>query len=106
MALHRKLVRDLVPALIQQGGEVAVTRILDDAEYGASLFTKLGEEANELRTAPPQERLEELADVLEVVRALAGHFGHTLDEVQAAADAKAAVRGGFEQRLWLEETTL
>lgn len=105
MAVHRKLVRDLVPALIQQGGEVAVTRVLDGAEYAASLFTKLAEEADELRTAAPQERLEELSDVLEVVRALAAHYGHTLEEVQAAADAKAALRGGFGQRLWLEETT-
>jgi predicted house-cleaning noncanonical NTP pyrophosphatase (MazG superfamily) len=104
--LHRKLVRDLVPAIIQEHGEIAVTRVLEDAEYGASLFTKLREEADELRICPPQERLGELADVLEVVRALAVHYGHSLDEVVAAADDKAAERGGFEQRLWLEETTL
>lgn len=106
MPLHRKLVRDLVPAIIQEHGEIAVTRVLSDAEYGASLFSKLQEEADELRISPPQERLGELADVLEVVRALAAHYGHTLGEVIDAADAKTAARGGFGQRLWLEETTL
>lgn len=106
MAEHRKLVRDLVPAIIQANGEIAITRVLEDGEYDAALHTKLREESDELRVAPPQEKLGELADLLEVVRALAARSGHTFEEVVAAAESKAASRGGFDARIWLEETSL
>ena len=106
MAEHRKLVRDRIPAIIQANGEIAIPRVLEDGEYTAALHTKLREESDELRVAPPQEKLEELADLLEVVRALAAHSGYSLGEVLTEADAKAASRGGFDARLWLEETSL
>lgn len=67
--------------------------------------TRSREEADELRDAEPQERIGELADLLEVVKALAAHHGHDWDDVVAAAAAKASSWGEFEGRLWLEETT-
>jgi predicted house-cleaning noncanonical NTP pyrophosphatase (MazG superfamily) len=67
------------------------------------VHAKLAEEAQELRAAAPGERLGELADLQEVVRALAADAGHTLEEVISAASAKSAKRGGFDKRIWLEE---
>lgn len=102
--IHRKLVRDLIPAIITANGGTAVSRVLEPDEYRAALHAKLAEESAELRTAAPAEQLGELADLLDVVKALAADAGHTLDQVIDAAAAKTAKRGGFTSRLWLEET--
>lgn len=101
---HRKLVRDLIPDIITGSGGTAVIRVLEPDEFRAALHAKLAEESEELRTAAPEAQLGELADLLEVVKALAADTGHTLDEVIDAAAAKTAKRGGFTSRLWLEET--
>jgi len=45
--------------------------------------------------------VEELADLLEVVRALAAEHGVDWDEVLTAADDKKQDRGGFAGRLFL-----
>jgi predicted house-cleaning noncanonical NTP pyrophosphatase (MazG superfamily) len=104
VVVHRKLVRDLIPSIIHANGGTAVSRVLDADEYRAALHSKLAEESDELRSAAPDEQLGELADLLEVVKALAADAGHTLEEVLDAANAKTAKRGGFDGRLWLEET--
>lgn len=102
---HRKLVRDLIPAIITANGGSAVTRTLKPKEYLAALHAKLAEESEELRAAvEPSDRLGELADLLEVVIALAADTGYNLLEVIEAAASKSAERGGFTHRVWLEET--
>jgi predicted house-cleaning noncanonical NTP pyrophosphatase (MazG superfamily) len=102
--VHRKLVRDLIPDIITANGGTAVTRTMAPEEYRAALHAKLAEESEELRAAAPGEQLGELADLLEVVKALAADTGHTIEEVLDAANAKTVKRGGFNRRLWLEET--
>jgi predicted house-cleaning noncanonical NTP pyrophosphatase (MazG superfamily) len=61
------------------------------------------EEAEELRSARPDERLGELADLQEVLSALTAVFGFSTEQVALAAQSKRAARGGFERRLWLDE---
>lgn len=69
---HRKLVRDLIPSIIAANGGTAVTRPMEPKEYRAALHAKLAEESEELRAAAePADKLNELADLLEVVMALA-----------------------------------
>lgn len=102
--VHRKLVRDRIPEIIAANGGAVSVRVMDQDEYRAALHTKLGEEAAELRAAEPREQLGELADLLDVVQALAADAGHTLDDVIAAAASKTRKRGGFAGRLWLEWT--
>ena len=97
-----KLVRDRIPALIEADGRMPQTRVLSDATYLSALLDKLVEEAGELRAASPAHRLEEMADVVEVLRALGDHLGIAPADVLAAADAKRAERGGFAERIWLE----
>jgi predicted house-cleaning noncanonical NTP pyrophosphatase (MazG superfamily) len=98
-----KLVRDKIPDLIRASGRTPRVRALDGAAYATALHHKLLEEAEELRSAPTASAaLEEIADVLEVLTAIAALHGATLDDVVKRADRKRAERGGFTRRLWLE----
>ncbi|MFE5706638.1 hypothetical protein [Rhodococcus koreensis] len=54
----------------------------------------------------PDERVDELADLLEVTTALIAALGITEAEVKQAADRKRATRGGIERRIWLEHVEL
>ena len=47
----------------------------------------------------------ELADLLEVVRAVATARGSSIEEVEAIRRDKAAKRGGFEKKILLTEVT-
>lgn len=97
-----KLVRDRIPEIILAEGRRPTTKTLGDAEYLAALLEKLSEEVGELRTASPDKRLEEAADVHEVLIALLALSGLTEDDLLSAAAAKRSNRGGFENRIWLD----
>lgn len=100
---YNKLVRDKIPEIIQGNGEKPVTRILDEVEYKSELEKKLNEEYQEVLGATTSEdRIEELADMLEIIDALAALEGKTLGDVVEVAKQKKLKRGGFEQRIFLE----
>ena len=99
---HGKLVRDLIPDIITAAGKTCVTRTLDDASYLAALDAKLTEELAEYQA---DKSLEELADLLEVMMTAAAARGHDFSEVEAIRREKAAKRGGFAKRIWLETVT-
>lgn len=96
--IYNKLVRDKIPDMIAQKGEKANIRILDDAEYLESLEKKLDEEVGEYHA---DKNIEELADILEVVFALAEALGHTRRELMDAYQKKRDDRGGFAERIFL-----
>ena len=96
---HDKLVRDRIPEIIEASGKTCVTRPLSDGEYVAALDRKLTEELAEYHA---DGSMEELADLLEVMMAVAKARGHDFSEVEAIRRDKAERRGGFEQRIWLE----
>lgn len=105
--LYQKLVRDRIPELIKSGGDHPITRVLDNhEEYLAALYAKLIEEVGELCAASRAEELDELADVLEALTALARALGHTEEALAGAASAKRADRGSFAGRVWLEAVNL
>ena len=81
---YHKLVRDGIPRIIEAGGGQPVTRVLDQAGYLAALRVKLMEEAEEAQAAPDRQLRSELADVLEVLRALAAAHGIALTSRLAA----------------------
>jgi len=97
-----KLVRDRIPEIIEGDGGDPRRKTLDDAGYEAALLDKLDEEVAELRDAAPPDRLEEAADVYEVLLALVDHLGHDWADVVAAAGRKRAERGGFADRVFLD----
>jgi predicted house-cleaning noncanonical NTP pyrophosphatase (MazG superfamily) len=91
-----KLVRDKIPDLIYSHGEIACISIADHEEYQVLLRRKLQEEVGEFlqsRTA------EELADILEVVYALAACDGLDQSDLERLRRVKAAERGGFLGRI-------
>ena len=96
--LYNKLVRDKIPEIIAQQGESANIRVLSDKEYTAALEQKLDEETREFHK---ERNLEELADILEVVYALADDLGYTKDELLDMYNQKHEKRGGFQNRFFL-----
>lgn len=102
MPVYNKLVRDLIPQVIEYTGKEYRTRILDEEEYKKELIIKLKEESEEYFAAQSKmESLEELADMLEVIRALAVVYGATWEELEALREEKAKARGGFQERVYL-----
>lgn len=98
--IHNKLVRDNIPLIIEAAGKQAVTRVLADEEYLAELDRKLTEECAEYQT---DKSLEEMADVLEVLYAIAAARGYSVEELEHARAEKAEKRGGFADRIFLEK---
>lgn len=94
-----KLVRDRIPEIICGRGGDPVVRVADPAEYRALLRAKLVEEAGEVLTADEVSVAEELADVLEVIHAMAAELGFGFGQVEKVRVAKAAERGGFGGRI-------
>lgn len=101
---YEKLVRDKIPNIIISDGRVAKTRILDDEEYLVALEQKLQEECAEVLAERGEHRIEELADVMEVVKALAEAQGSDLAAVERARQNKFDKRGGFAQKIFLIES--
>ena len=98
-----KLVRDNIPDIILSNEETPVTRILNDEEYKKALEEKLYEEYEEVLSAGGTERCEELADMVEVIRALAKLENKSLEDIISLAEDKRAKRGGFDDRIYLEK---
>ncbi|MBD2846626.1 nucleoside triphosphate pyrophosphohydrolase [Paenibacillus sp. IB182496] len=102
MPVYNKLVRDRIPEIIAAGGKTCRTRTLDEAAYRSELLAKLKEESAEYFAAErPEEALEELADMLEVMRALAVTHGVSWEALEALRERKAEARGGFAERVYL-----
>ncbi len=97
---YDKLVRDRIPEIIEAQGKKCVCSTLSDEEYLLRLDEKLNEELAEYQE---DKSMEELADLLEVVRAVAAARGSSFEEVEALRREKAARRGGFEKKLLLVE---
>jgi predicted house-cleaning noncanonical NTP pyrophosphatase (MazG superfamily) len=97
--VHNKLVRDRIPKIIAADGKQANTRILGDKEYLKELVKKLGEEAKELQK---DLSVEELADIKELVIAIREALGVHAGELEEVRRQKAAQRGRFKKKIFLE----
>ncbi len=96
MVGRSKLVRDKIPQIIRANGEDPMVRVADEAEFLGLLRAKLLEEVDEfLASDDPAE----LADVLEVLLALAAELGVDQGQLEKLRAAKACERGGFTSRL-------
>lgn len=93
--LPEKLVRDRIPEIIEARGERAAIRLVTGPEeYLELLHAKLLEEAAEFRADPSAE---EMADIMEVLRALSTAYSLDPADVETVRVAKARERGGFER---------
>ena len=101
--MYQKLVRDKIPEIILNNGEQPIIKILSDEEYKQELERKLNEEYQEVLNSNGKERIEELADMLEVMISLAKLENKNLDDIIETAKNKKEKRGGFEKKIYLEE---
>lgn len=102
MPIYNKLIRDRIPEIISSSGKKFTVSILSDDEYLAKLRDKCQEELNEYYAAKTtEEALEELADLMEVIYALAKVHGSLPSELEQIRQQKAQKRGGFEKKLFL-----
>ena len=101
--IYNKLVRDNIPSIIKWNGATPITRILNEEEYKKELEKKLYEEYNEVLEASGEDRVEELADMIEVIKYLAKLEGKELGDVIKTADEKSTKRGAFNDRIFLEK---
>lgn len=85
---YQKFVRDKIPEKIKNNNETPIIRTLNNKEYIKELEKKLYEEYIEVLSAKGNDKLEELADMLEVITALANSENKTLDDIIKIANNK------------------
>ena len=100
---YNKLVRDNIPNIIKNNGETPITRILTNEEYKQKLEKKLYEEYQEVLESSGEDRVEELADMLEVIKALAKLENKDLEDIINIANQKNSKRGSFNDKIFLEK---
>lgn len=100
MKIYNKLVRDNIPEICSANGEKAYVSCLSDIQYNAQLKKKLLEEVDEFLE---NDDVEELADIIEVVEALAVFNGCGFEELLKIKEKKANKNGKFHKRLFLEK---
>ena len=98
--VYQKLVRDRIPEIIEADGKTCVTETLSDSRYLEMLDAKLAEELAEYRES---KSLEELADLLEVMKAVVQARGWTWGQLEQVRQEKAVQRGGSEKKILLKE---
>ena len=102
MKTYKKLVRDRIADIILKEGSLPTTRILDDEEYIKALNKKLTEEVKEYLE---EENIEEMVDILEVIRAILDYRNVTYEEIEEKRIKKAKKRGAFKEKVFLEKVT-
>lgn len=100
MKIYNKLIRDKIPEIISAASKSFDTHIATEEEYTNGLEAKLNEEVLEYLE---DKNLEELADIMEVVFALARNLGYSEDDLIQKRNEKRDNRGGFHDKLILEK---
>jgi predicted house-cleaning noncanonical NTP pyrophosphatase (MazG superfamily) len=95
---HNKAIRDKIPEIIKESGNVCNSVTLSDEQFLIELEKKLVEELTEYQES---KNVEELADVLEVIYRISNLKGFNLDKVRLE---KIEKRGKFEKNLFLIDT--
>ncbi|MBL4933202.1 nucleoside triphosphate pyrophosphohydrolase [Clostridium paridis] len=97
---YNKLVRDKIPEIIKESGRQCDYIIADKKEQLELLINKLDEEVLEFKE---DRNLEELADIMEVLFALANNLGFKEEELIKKREEKKGERGGFEDGIVLQK---
>lgn len=96
MKQYNKLVRDRVPAMLLASGRKTVSKTIVGKELMAALRAKVDEELAEYDAAPDDEgAADELADLLEVIMAIARQRGYDEARIGELRAAKTLERGAF-----------
>lgn len=98
--IYNKLVRDNIPQIMVQNGAEPVTRILNDEEYFQELNKKLTEEVAEYLES---YEIVEIADIIEVLRAILELKGISYDDFEDIRKEKVRTKGAFKNKIYLEK---
>ena len=98
---HNKLIRDRIPEIIRQAGRKCEVKMMSQSEYHQALFNKLVEEAKEAAEAKPDNLVEELADIYEVMDVIIANLEIDKDTVLTKQEQKRREKGGFNKKLRL-----
>lgn len=99
MIRYDKLVRDRIPEIIEAHRQHCQVRVLNDEEYAQRLDEKLAEELAEYQESGD---VEELVDLVELVRAIISYRRMSWEEFEQMRVRKHIERGGFTAGLFLE----
>lgn len=100
MKVYNKLVRDLIPEVIEADGKECEIEIASKEEIEELLEGKLLEEVNEYIE---DKNLEELADIMEVLFGLAHNLGYSEEQLIKKREEKFKERGGFKEGIVLKK---
>lgn len=98
---YNKLVRDKIPEIIKNNGEIPITHIASNDEYWIKLKEKLKEEVDEFLEGDNEE---ELSDILEVIDAIYDFKKIDRKESEKIRKSKKEEKGGFKDKIILDET--
>ncbi len=98
---YNKLVRDKIPEIIIKSGGKPKIHIARKNEYWLKLKEKLREEVEEFIK---DESETELADILEIVDAIASFKKWSKINLDKVEKDRVKKRGGFKKRIILEES--
>tara|TARA_B110000196_G_scaffold275076_1_gene252339 strand:+ start:273 stop:587 length:315 start_codon:yes stop_codon:yes gene_type:complete len=102
MTKFNKAIRDKIPEIIQKNGHTCNIQTLSDEKFIIEIEKKLSEEVTEYQN---DKNPEELADILEVIYAIAQLKGISKEELEKIRIKKLQDRGGFEKNLFLIDTS-
>ena len=97
---YNKLVRDRIPEIIKEKGKIPITHIAGEEEYWKKLKEKLLEEINEFLE---ENNKEELADILEVIEEICEFKKINKEDLKNLKKEKFEKRGGFKNKIILDE---
>lgn len=98
---HNKLIRDRIPEIIRQAERECKVETISQPEYHQALLKKLVEEAKEAAEAKPDNLVEELADIYEVIDVILANLGIDKNLVLTRQKQKRQDKGGFTKKLRL-----
>jgi len=101
MKVYNKVVRDNIPQIIEKSGMKYEMKELDNNQFLEGLKEKLTEELEEFKE---EEDIQELADILEVVYAIARLKGVSKEQLEEIRKHKKETNGGFNKNLYLIKT--
>ena len=95
---YNKLIRDKIPEIIKDSGKTPIVEKAIGEELLELLNTKLMEELEEYNSSG---KIEELADLVEVIYGILKHKGTSLEEFESIRQEKKFKRGAFDKGLVL-----
>jgi predicted house-cleaning noncanonical NTP pyrophosphatase (MazG superfamily) len=105
---YRKLIRDNIPVKMDRVEAAYETRKMGKKEFKRELLKKVGEEASGLLAAKnKKELIEELADVLDVIKEIRKHWEIKPSCIRKSQKENARKKGGFKKKIylvWSEDT--